>query len=93
LDAWRISWTVTPSTVFASVSACERRSAFVASISRGSIRTPCGWRVGAQRLAARKQEVTGVAVLHLHFIADGAELLDALEQDDLHVSRAPYFTT
>jgi hypothetical protein len=85
---------VTPSTFSASVSACERRSAFV-RLDAGAVALEhlAVGGVGAQRLAARKQEVTGVAVLHLHFVADGAELLDALEQDDLHVSRAPYFTT
>src|SRR3546814_11781489 len=41
--------------------------------------------VGAQRLLARQQEVAGEAVLHLHHIADAAELLDSFEQNHVHV--------
>jgi hypothetical protein len=44
--------------------------------------------VGAQRLAVRQQVVAGVAVLHADHVADGAELFDAFEQDDIHVGRS-----
>ena len=39
---------------------------------------------GAQRLAARQKEVAGEARLHLHHVADLAELFDAFEKNDLH---------
>src|SRR4029079_13415835 len=42
--------------------------------------------VGAQRLLARQQVVARKAVLDLHHIADGAELLDAFKQDHFHGS-------
>ena len=38
----------------------------------------------AQRLAARQQEVAGVAVLDVDRVAHVAELADALEQNDIH---------
>ena len=38
----------------------------------------------AQSLAARQQEVAGVAVLHAHRIAHMAELADAFQQNDVH---------
>ncbi len=41
--------------------------------------------VGAQRLLVGEQEVAGEPVLDLHHVADGAELLDALKQNDVHV--------
>jgi hypothetical protein len=42
--------------------------------------------VGAQRLLVGQQEVTGVTVLDVHDVADGAQLLDAFEENDLHGS-------
>src|SRR6185437_9167503 len=36
------------------------------------------------RLAARQEEIAGVAVLHPHRVADMAELADALQQYDVH---------
>ena len=45
---------------------------------------------GAERFLLREQEVAGETVAHLHFIANGAEILDAFEQDDLHVTSLPY---
>ena len=39
---------------------------------------------GAQRLAARQEEVARIAVAHLHGLAHLAELGDALEQDHFH---------
>ena len=44
--------------------------------------------VGAERLLAREEVVAGEPVLHLHHVADGAELLDALKQNDFHVERS-----
>src|SRR3546814_10523267 len=40
--------------------------------------------VGAQRLAARQEEVAGKAVLHGDHVTDEAQLLDPFKQDDLH---------
>ena len=41
--------------------------------------------VGAERLVARQQEVAGETVLHGNNVTDLAQLLDAFEQDNLHV--------
>src|SRR4028118_79671 len=44
--------------------------------------------VRPERLAVGQQEVAGEARLHIDHVADGAELLDPLEQDDFHCSRS-----
>ena len=41
---------------------------------------------GAQRLALRQQEVAGVAVAYADGLTHGAELGDALEENDVHGS-------
>ena len=91
-DAWRISWTVLPSTPFDAFSASRAAAGIVFLDPRavGFEQLAVGF-VGAQRLLARQQVIAGEAVLDLHHVADGAELLDALKQNDFHVG-APYFT-
>ena len=42
--------------------------------------------VGAQRLLVGQQVIAGKAVLDLYHVADGAELFDALKQNDFHGS-------
>ena len=85
-DAWRISWTVLPSTPFDAFSASARRVGIVGLDLRaiGFEHLAVGF-VGAERLLVGQQIVAGEAVLDLDHVADGAELLDALEQDDFHV--------
>src|SRR5690606_40737341 len=41
---------------------------------------------GPAGLVARQKEVTGEAVLDGHDVADGAEVLDAFKQNDLHLT-------
>ena len=41
---------------------------------------------GPAGLVARQKEVTGEAVLDGHDVADGAEILDAFKQNDLHLT-------
>ena len=88
-DAWRISWTVLPSTPFDAFSASPRFVAFSFSIRArfvsNSLRLAV---VGAERLLVGQQIVAGEAVLDLHYVADGAELLDALQQDNFHGERS-----
>ncbi len=47
--------------------------------------------VGTKRFLVGKEKVAGEPVLHLHHIADAAELLDAFQQDHIHLL-VPYLT-
>ena len=38
-----------------------------------------------RRLALRNQEVSRVARLHAHVVADAADVIDFFEQDDFHL--------
>jgi hypothetical protein len=78
---------------FESFSATERRSAFWPRCARGWLRTPCGWLVGAQRLAVGKEEVAGKPFFTFTTSPMAPSFSIAFEQDDFHCSRAPYFTT
>src|SRR4029079_12159081 len=42
--------------------------------------------VGAKRFLVGQEEIAGKAVLDLHHVADGAELLDTLKKNDFHFS-------
>jgi hypothetical protein len=83
-----MSCTVIPSMPFESTSAPPalgvlRLDAFAVALEHLAVRL-----VGPKRLAVGKEEVTGKAVLDLDHVADGAELLDPFEQNDIHCSRS-----
>ena len=88
-DAWRISWTVLPSTSFDAVFGLDAAIGIV-GLDLGAVgfeQLAVGF-VGAQRLLVGQQEIARKAVLDGDDVADGAELLDAFEQDDFHGSRS-----
>ena len=92
-DAWRISWTDLPSTPFEAFSASVRFSALSSSIRARLVSNSLRFAfVGAERLLVGQKVIAGEPVLDLHHIADGAEFLDALKQDDFHATLLPYFT-